>query len=146
MILLGTGMGLSTAPATEAILGVVRPEQAGVGSAVNDATRLIGATLGVAVLGSIYASLYRTKIDESGVPAAVRTAAKASYGAGHTIAQHLLGLSGRDLLSHANSGFLNGLHAGCGVAAGVCIVGAAIVVAFLPSYPQDAEQPEREPQ
>ena len=141
MILLGTGMGLSTAPATEAILGVVRPEQAGVGSAVNDATRLIGATLGVAVLGSIYASLYRTKIDDSTAPAAIRTAAKASYGAGHTIAQQLPAPAGRDLLSHANSGFLDGLRAGCGVAAGVCIVGAAIVLAFLPSYPQGEAQP-----
>ncbi len=69
MILLGMGMGLSTTPANEAILGVVRPEQAGVGSAVNDATRLIGGTLGVAVLGSICASLYRTKIDDSTAPA-----------------------------------------------------------------------------
>jgi len=81
MILLGTGMGLSTAPATEAILGVVRPEQAGIGSAVNDATRLVGGTLGVAVLGSAYASLYRTQLDQAAAPAAARDVAKASYSA-----------------------------------------------------------------
>ncbi len=135
MILLGTGMGLSTAPATEAILGVVRPEQAGVGSAVNDATRLIGGTLGVAVLGSVYASLYRTKIDDSTALPAVRAAARASYGAGHAVAGHLPGVAARDLLVHADSGFLDGLHAGCGIAAAVCLVGAAIVVAFLPAHP-----------
>src|SRR5919201_3080930 len=58
MILGGGGLGLITAPATEAIMGVVPKEKAGVGSAVNDATRLFGATLGVEVIGSVAASLY----------------------------------------------------------------------------------------
>jgi EmrB/QacA subfamily drug resistance transporter len=42
MVVLGTGMGLTSAPATEAIMGVVPRAKAGVGSAVNDATRLRG--------------------------------------------------------------------------------------------------------
>jgi hypothetical protein len=58
MVVFGTGMGLTSAPATEAIMGVVPKAKAGVGSAVNDATRLLGGTLGVAVVGSVYASLY----------------------------------------------------------------------------------------
>ena len=52
MLFLGTGMGLTSAPATEAIMGAVSEAKAGVGSAVNDATRLFGGTLGVAVVGS----------------------------------------------------------------------------------------------
>src|SRR5260370_33704963 len=55
MIVIGVGMGFTTAPATEAIMGVVSKEKAGIGSAVNDATRELGGTLGVAILGSIYA-------------------------------------------------------------------------------------------
>src|SRR5689334_3993267 len=51
MVVLGTGMGLTSAPATEAIMGVVPKAKAGVGSAVNDTTRLLGGTLGVAVIG-----------------------------------------------------------------------------------------------
>src|SRR5262249_42618696 len=39
MILIGTGLGLSTTPATESILSVLPAAKAGVGSAVNDATR-----------------------------------------------------------------------------------------------------------
>src|SRR4051794_32761221 len=62
MILGGSGMGLTSAPATEAIMGVVPRAKAGVGSAVNDATRLLGATLGVAVIGSVYASLYASEL------------------------------------------------------------------------------------
>src|SRR5439155_2051514 len=62
MIVGGGGLGLITAPATEAIMGVVPTEKAGVGSAVNDATRLFGAALGVAVIGSIAASLYGSRL------------------------------------------------------------------------------------
>src|SRR6058998_1037074 len=62
MLLGGSGVGLVSAPATEAIMGVVPKAKAGVGSAVNDATRLLGSTLGVAVLGSVYVSLYHNRL------------------------------------------------------------------------------------
>ena len=39
MVVLGTGMGLTSAPATEAIMGVVPKAKAGAGSAINDAAR-----------------------------------------------------------------------------------------------------------
>src|SRR6478752_7178022 len=51
MVFIGLGLGLTSAPATESILSVLPPAKAGVGSAVNDATREAGGTLGVAVLG-----------------------------------------------------------------------------------------------
>src|SRR5436190_9244005 len=70
MVLGGSGMGLVSAPATEAIMGVVPKAKAGVGSAVNDATRLVGATLGVAVIGSVYASLFGSRLTAS-LPAAL---------------------------------------------------------------------------
>ena len=135
MVMLGTGMGLSTAPATESILGVVRPDQAGVGSAVNDVTRLLGSTLGVAILGSVYASLYRAKVATAAVPQAAREAAQASYGASHAVAAHLPPAAAYNLLAHADNGFLDGLHAGCAVAAGVCALGALLVAAYLPAHP-----------
>ena len=52
----------SAHPATEALLGVVPKARAGVGSAVNDATRLLGSTLGVAVVGSVYACIYHNRL------------------------------------------------------------------------------------
>src|SRR6185369_485957 len=74
MVLYGLGMGLTSAPATESIMGAVSRRQAGVGSAVNDSTRLLGGTLGVAVIGSVYASLYGSRLTATlpaGVPARV---------------------------------------------------------------------------
>lgn len=58
MVLMGVGLGLTTTPATESILSVLPAAKAGVGSAVNDATREAGGTLGVAVVGSVFSSLY----------------------------------------------------------------------------------------
>ena len=63
MVLYGLGLGLTSAPATESIMGAISRAKAGVGSAVNDSTRLIGGTLGVAVIGSIYASVYGSRLD-----------------------------------------------------------------------------------
>jgi hypothetical protein len=71
MLVLGTGMGLTSAPATEAIMGAVPKAKAGAGSAVNDATRLFGGTLGVAVIGSVAASLYSSRL-ASTAPATCR--------------------------------------------------------------------------
>ncbi len=140
MLLLGTGMGLSTAPATEAILTVVPPDQVGVGSAVNDATRLVGGTLGVAVIGRVYASLYRRGLDGGDLPTGAREAARASYGASRAVAAQLPPELGSRLLARADSGFLDGLHAGCGAAAFACALGAAVVLAFLPAHPDHRDQ------
>ncbi len=88
MVVLGTGMGLTSAPATEAIMGVVPAAKAGVGSAVNDATRLLGGTLGVAVIGSVFASLYASRLTSglpAGVPASAARAAGESVGAGLSV-------------------------------------------------------------
>jgi fucose permease len=84
MVVLGLGLGLTSAPATESIMDVVPKEKAGVGSAVNDATRELGATLGVAVIGSVFASVYTRTLDSnpalSALPAEVHAGARQSIG------------------------------------------------------------------
>ena len=79
------GLGLVMAPATEAIMGSLPAEKAGVGSAVNDTTRELGGTLGVAILGSLFASAYGAKLVDllSGtpLPPEALAAAKESVGA-----------------------------------------------------------------
>ena len=84
MLFLGSGMGLTSAPATEAIMGAVPAAKAGVGSAVNDATRLFGGTLGVAVIGSVATSLYATRLGATfppgSLPAHAVSSAKGSVG------------------------------------------------------------------
>jgi EmrB/QacA subfamily drug resistance transporter len=142
MVVLGTGMGLTSAPATEAIMGVVPKAKAGVGSAVNDATRLLGGTLGVAVIGSVYASLYASRLTSAlpvGLPASIVRTAHASVGAALTAAGKLAH-GGNPALATAihdaaSSAFFNGFHAANFVSAGVAAAGAVIALALLPAQP-----------
>ncbi|MEV6323286.1 MFS transporter [Nocardia sp. NPDC051787] len=62
MVSMALGLAIVQGPATESIMGSLPLNEAGAGSAVNDTTREIGGTLGVAVLGSIVASYYSTRI------------------------------------------------------------------------------------
>lgn len=142
MILLGTGMGLTTAPATESIMGAIPGANAGVGSGMNDTTREFGGTLGVAVIGSVFASLYAAGFDGAG---AVPAGAEDSIGAAFGIATEMGGGAGDSLRAIASAGFFDGLQAGCLVAGGVCFVGALAVMALLPSQPADEEELEAEP-
>ena len=141
MVLMGSGLGLTSAPATESIMGVVRPEKAGIGSALNDATREIGGTLGVAVIGSVFASLYRSALHGAiAVPDGLRSVAERSYQAGAAAAGQLgagpasPGVAGA-VRRQVDDAFLQGLHAGCAVASGVCLLGALAVLRYLPARP-----------
>jgi len=142
MVLGGTGIGLTSAPATEAIMGVVPKDKAGVGSAVNDTTRLLGATLGVAVIGSVFVSLYGSRLSAL-LPARlagnVANAAHNSVGAALAIANqdrvtgHVV-LAGQ-IHSAASEAFFHGLAAGCRVSGFVAAAGAVMAAVLLPSQP-----------
>ena len=151
MVVLGTGMGLTSAPATEAIMGVVPKAKAGVGSAVNDATRLLGGTLGVAVIGSVYASLYASRLTAilpARLPGTAARTAHESVGAALVLGDRLLH-SGHPALASgihaaASSAFFQGFHAANYVAAGVAAVGGVMALWLLPAHPAvpTAEEPQ----
>jgi hypothetical protein len=142
MVILGTGMGLTSAPATEAIMGAVPRAKAGVGSAVNDATRLLGGTLGVAVIGSVYASLYASRLTSAlptGLPPSLVRTAHTSVGAALTVAQHV-GQAGHaalagDIHTAVSSAYFHGFSAANFMTAGIAAAGAVLALVLLPSHP-----------
>ena len=108
--LVGLGNGQTTAPSTTLIMGSVPRAKAGVGSAVNDLSREMGGALGIAVLGSVMASLYRGDIVHrlASLPPGTRDAAKSSIVATFDAAQrsdpstaHFLVEQGKAAFSHA---------------------------------------------
>jgi EmrB/QacA subfamily drug resistance transporter len=108
LMLIGAGMGMTAAPATGSIMEAVPLNKAGVGSAVNDTTREVGGALGIAVLGSIANSVYRSNIDQgdlAALPADAATAAGESIGAATVVARELPGEMGSVLSSAANDAF-----------------------------------------
>jgi EmrB/QacA subfamily drug resistance transporter len=150
MVVLGLGMGFTQAPATEAIMGAVPKQKAGIASAVNGSTRLFGGTLGVAVIGSISASLYISRLAAllpTGLPERAVTAARGSVGGAAAAAQKLsqAGLPGpaHALDDAAVLAFTHSLTGACLVAAGVAATGALLALTLLPNRPrvQEAEVP-----
>jgi len=137
MVLLGGGLGFTTAPATESIMGSLSVDKAGVGSAVNDTTRELGGTLGVAIVGSVFASVYDRHLSHqvaiSSLPAAPRAAAGRSLAAAYQVAGALPARSAHSVIAAANRAFLDGLQAGALVCAAIAVLAAVAVVALLPS-------------
>jgi len=108
-------MGLAMTPATTAITDSLPARMQGVGSAVNDLSRELGGALGIAVLGSLLGSAYRSHLTLPGaVPPALADRARASFG----LAAHV----GEPIRSQAQSAFVDAL--------GVALLGGAAVTAF----------------
>ena len=90
MVLLGAGLGLTTAPGTEAIMGSLSADKAGVGSAVNDTTRELGGTLGVAIVGSVFASIYSSRLADAPAVQALPEETRAIMGESMAAAQQVI--------------------------------------------------------
>jgi MFS transporter, DHA2 family, integral membrane protein len=128
--LLGAGMSITAAPATSEIMTSVPLSKAGVGSAINDTTRELGGALGIALLGSVANSAYRSSIELDGVslPAAAREGAGESIGAASAIADQVPG--GADIAAQAASAFTDAFTLTNAVALGIALAAAAGVLAF----------------
>ena len=110
--MLVTGIGLTMSPMTAAIMSAVPPRRAGAGSAMNDATRELGAALGVAVLGSVAASRYTSGIDPvlADLPVADRGEAATSLASALQAASHLPADAAARVTDVAEHAFMIGVH------------------------------------
>jgi predicted MFS family arabinose efflux permease len=139
MVLLGSGMGLALAPSTESIMGALPRNEAGVGSAVNDTSREVGAALGVAVIGSMLSSLYGSQFAEhapDALPAAARHAADNSLGAALQVSGQL-GSAGATVAEVAKEAFVYAMSRASLVTAAIAVVGAFVAWRFLPARAVD---------
>jgi EmrB/QacA subfamily drug resistance transporter len=142
MLLMGAGMGLAVAPATESIMGSLPLHQAGVGSAVNDTSREVGGALGVAIVGTILTSLYGSRLDSHlppAVPGQVRDAADQSVGAALQISGQL-GRIGAPLADAAREAFVYAMTRASLVTAAIAVVGAILAWRFLPAHAVDVNE------
>jgi EmrB/QacA subfamily drug resistance transporter len=138
MLFLANGLALVTSPATDAVMGELPREKAGIGSAVNDVSREVGGTLGVAISGSVFASLYGPKIGDLlakfNMPAEAVALAKESAGAGFAVAEMSPTPEAAAAVRQAVSdAFMHGFHTACFTGAGVALFGALFALKFLPA-------------
>ncbi len=128
------GMALSMSPMTAAIMSAVPPRRAGMGSAMNDATRELGAALGVAVLGSVAATRYRTAVQPltAGLSPTDRRGAGVSLSDALSVAHKLPGPAGRALSTGAQQAFIEGIHVAVVAGALLALISAVTVLRNLP--------------
>ncbi len=146
MVVMAAGLGLTTSPATEAIMGALPQDKAGVGSAVNDTTRELGGTLGVAIVGSVFASLYGPQLVDglAGFPEQVIAIAEESMGAAVVVAEQAP--NGAQILAAAQDAFMSGFAAGSLVAAAATALGAVLALLWLPARAREqAPVPQQAP-
>jgi hypothetical protein len=149
MLLLGGGLGLTFSPATEAIMGSLSADKAGVGSGVNDTTRELGGTLGVAIIGSVFASVYSGRLGSdseiAALPADLRSTMVDSMAAAeHVIGQLPAGLA-VGVRDAVHTAFLDGLFIGSLVSAAIALGAAVVVAALLPARARQPQTPAQIP-
>ena len=141
LLVLGLGMGLTMAPATESVMGSLPVAKASVGSAVNDATRTLGGALGVAVLGSLLSSGYRAGMDGAtqGLPSAAAHAANESLAGALAVAHRIGGSGGGRVTEAAQQAFVDGMQTAVLVGAAIAALGALFALVALPARALVAE-------
>jgi EmrB/QacA subfamily drug resistance transporter len=134
MLVTSTGMALVISPMTTSIMSAVPLRKAGVGSAMNDTTRELGGSLGVAVLGSIVASRYTNRLAPllATIPGAGGTPAAKSVSAAVAAGKTIGGPDGDRLLAAARNAYVSGMHVAIAVASLFSFAAAIIVYRLLP--------------
>jgi len=144
LLLIGLGIGAAFVPSTDAVMAAVPEANAGLGSAVNDSGRQVGAALGIGILGALANAGYRSGIGGafSSLSPDLAAAAKRSVGAALEIAGGMGGPAGEALRRAANAAFMDGF--GLAMLAGAVLVaaGAVAVLWRLPSHDVPAQPGE----
>jgi EmrB/QacA subfamily drug resistance transporter len=129
--LVGTGMGLIIAPASNAVISSVPPDKVGVGSGLRATVQLLGGSFGVAIIGNLVTARYRGHLAQafkgslSQLPARSRPAVASQIGGAVTTARHLpAGLAAR--VTHvAGEAFVSGVRLAALVT--LCVMSAAVI-------------------
>jgi EmrB/QacA subfamily drug resistance transporter len=135
----GAGMAFAAAPGTGEIMSAVPLDKAGVGSAVNDTTRELGGALGIAILGSIANSAYRSGVHLSGLglTPSVRAQARESIGAAAGVAHSVP--AGAVVQARAAEAFTNAFNVASAVSIGIALAAAAAVLWFSRRTDEEVE-------
>jgi len=119
---------------TDLIVGSAPPEQAGAASGISETGAELGGALGIAILGSIGAAVYRSELADllpAGLPTEAAAAARDTLGGAVGVAQELPGQLGAALVQSAQDAFIQGMRVSSVIATIVAIGVAALAVTML---------------
>jgi EmrB/QacA subfamily drug resistance transporter len=131
MCVVAFGMGTAMSPTTDLLMSAVPRNRAGMGSAMNDTTRELGGSLGVAILGSLLASQYSSSIASavSNFPENVKNIAEQSLAGALAVGQNLGGTVGANFMLAAKEAWISGYQHSLLI--GAIVIAVAAMVAFF---------------
>jgi EmrB/QacA subfamily drug resistance transporter len=139
MVMLGIGAGLTIPCTTAAVMGSVPRGDTGVGSATNGTFMQVGGALGVAVIGSLQATRYTSRMTgllaPYHLPHGVTSTILGSLGGALSVAGHVGGTAGRLLAHAAQASFISGMDLGLMTGAAVGLAGCLVALVAMPSRP-----------
>ncbi|MFF5263951.1 MFS transporter [Actinomadura viridis] len=145
-------MGLCEGPllalGTSLVVGSAPPEKAGSVSSMTQVANEAGASLGVAVMGSVGAGVYARRLDDTApadLPGAAVAAARESVAGALTAASELPAHLGDPLAAAARGAFAGGMSVFAAVCVVISVVASALIAALLRHVPptgQEADEVE----
>jgi EmrB/QacA subfamily drug resistance transporter len=125
----GLGLGLAMPQTMNSALGALSAERSGSGSALISALRQVGATIGVAVLGTVLTSGYHARLNVGGLPTAAASAVRGSVAGGVSVAQSVHSAT---LLDNVRVAFVHGMDIMLWACGGIALASAILALIFLP--------------
>lgn len=138
---IGFGLGSAMTPGIDAVLGALPSGEFGAGSAVSNTFRMVGGSIGIALLGNVYINRYLADLTLPPVlPSSAVAAIRQSVGAANVVAGHLPRPLDSLVRTAAHSAFISGMDQALVVAALVALFAGIMVLAFLPARKAHAER------
>ncbi|WP_432975346.1 MFS transporter [Dactylosporangium sp. CA-233914] len=137
---IGLGMGMMMAPASLQISGSVPPRFASMASALNSVIRELGGVLGIAVLGTVVSSAYRSSVGTDLGPAGT------DLPTAHGMAATLPAPAAQHVIAVTDQAFTDAMARATLIAAGIAAVMALTVLLVRPARAAAPAIPAPEPQ
>ena len=118
--------------ATDLAVGAAPPERAGAAAALSETSAEFGGALGIAILGVIGTSVYRSQLAgalPAGIPPGIAAAARDTLGGAVAAAGQLPDQPGQALVQAARQAFVQGLHVVFAISA-AAVLGTAVLAAI----------------
>jgi EmrB/QacA subfamily drug resistance transporter len=140
ILVLGAGVGLAMSPSTAAITSSLPEEKQGVASALNDTVREMGGAVGIALIGSVLNSAYRSNIEPTAVSLPPEVAEPVTSGIGGALAvAGQMGAAGTALVDASRQAFVDGMAPALYLAAALALAAAVFTALRGPKTAAEAE-------
>ena len=130
-VVLSLGMAPVFTLVTNTVLDSTAPERAGAASGMSETSTELGGALGIAILGSIGAAVYRSQLAHALSAGISANTVGDTLGGAVATASHLPSSLSMTWLGLAREAFTNGLHTVAGISAAIVAVLAVLVIVLL---------------